>query len=486
MAAIAVMNKFLLPLIVAALLFLAACGSSSPSGPSPNGNFSNASLSGQYAYQFTGFDLANTSAPYVRSGVFTADGNGNLTSVTDDFSEGTAINSVITGTYSISNDGTGTLNFAFPSGSLGFAITLVSSSQVYLDSVDVNLVGAGVADKQTTSAFASIPQGNFVFKMHNIGASTTGSVGLMTVTGGAISGTEDVNDGTAVSTSLPIVSGTLNLPDATTGRGTGSFTDNNGITSTFNYYVVDSNNLRFFATTSGATGVGRAELQSGGPFSNASLSGSYVFGARGDTVNFFNGLQIAGRYSADGNGSLTSGVFDSLRDYTPSGNIAFTGTYSVASNGRATVSINTTPQIYWLVSPSRAFYLANDPTTVAEGTVDLQQSTSFSNSSITGQYGLVMTGFDNSPETLDRVGTLQWDGAGHLTLNEVVNASGSASAPGFIGGSYSVASNGRATGTITGLANNVDLVFYFSSPSNAYVIQSDANTEIGGTIAKQQ
>ena len=481
------MNKLLLLLVVAALMFSVACGSSSGSGPSPNGNYSNSSLSGQYAYQFTGFDLANSSAPYVRSGVFTADGAGNITSATDDFSEGTAFTSNVTGNYSISNDGTGTLNFTFPSGSLGFAITLTSSSSVYMDSVDTNLVGAGIADKQNTSDFASIPQGSFVFKIHNSTASATnGSVGLMTVTGGAISGTEDVNDGSIVSASLPLVSGTLNLPDATTGRGTGSFTDTNGITSTFNYYVVDANNLRLFTTTSGLAGVGRAELQTGGPFSNASLSGSYVFGARGDTAMFFNGLQIAGRYTADGNGSLTAGVFDSVRDYTPSANVAFTGSYSVASNGRAAVTINSTPQIYWLVSPSRAFYLSNDPTTVAEGTVDLQQSSSFSNSSISGQYGLVMTGFDASPETLDRVGTLQWDGAGHLTLNEVVNASGSASSSGFIGGSYSLASNGRATGTINGLANNVDLVFYFSSPSNAYVIQSDANTEIGGVMAKQQ
>jgi hypothetical protein len=479
------MNKLLLPLILVSLIFSVACGSSNPSGPSPNGNYSLASLSGQYAYQFTGFDLASGSVPYVRSGVFTADGAGNITSATDDFSEGTAVSSTVTGTYAISNDGTGTLNLTFPSGSLGFAITLTSSSSVYMASVDTNLVGAGRAEKQTTSAFASIPQGNFVFKMHNTSASATvGSVGLMSVSGGAISGSEDVNDGNTV-TALTLNSGTLNLPDAT-GRGTGSITDSNGTTSTFNYYVIDANHLRFFTTTSGVYGVGRAELQSGGPFSNSSLSGNYVFAARGDTLMFFNGLQIAGRYTADGNGSLTSGVFDSVRDYTPSANVAFTGSYSVASNGRATLTINSTPQIYWLVSPSRAFYLANDPATVAEGTVDLQQASSFSNSSITGQFGLVMTGFDASPETLDRVGTLQWDGAGHLTLNEVVNASGSASAPGFIGGSYSVSSNGRATGTITGLANNVHLVFYFSSASNAYVIQSDANAEIGGTISKQQ
>ena len=70
-----------------------ACGSSNGGGVPgfiPKGNFSNASLNGQYVYQIEGFDFTTnlSGVPYREAGVFTADGNGDITSATDDFSEG--------------------------------------------------------------------------------------------------------------------------------------------------------------------------------------------------------------------------------------------------------------------------------------------------------------------------------------------------------------------------------------------------------------
>ncbi len=50
--------------------------------------------------------------PYREAGVFTANGNGGITSATDDFSEGsTVLTTISTGSYAISNDGTGSLSF---------------------------------------------------------------------------------------------------------------------------------------------------------------------------------------------------------------------------------------------------------------------------------------------------------------------------------------------------------------------------------------
>src|SRR5256885_9405705 len=72
------------------LTFCVACGSGSKSPIFvPKGNFSNASLSGQYVYQISGFDFRNNGngLPYREAGVFVADGNGNITGGADDFSE---------------------------------------------------------------------------------------------------------------------------------------------------------------------------------------------------------------------------------------------------------------------------------------------------------------------------------------------------------------------------------------------------------------
>ena len=69
-----------------ALLFCAGCGSGSSGGGVPGfipkGNFSNASLNGQYVYQIEGFDFSSNlnGVPYREAGVFTANGSGAITS----------------------------------------------------------------------------------------------------------------------------------------------------------------------------------------------------------------------------------------------------------------------------------------------------------------------------------------------------------------------------------------------------------------------
>ena len=154
------------------LLFSVACGSSNGSVPGfiPKGNFSNASLNGQYVYQIEGFDFSNSTSgvPYREAGVFTANGAGGITSVTDDFSEGsTVLNTLSTGTYSIGNDGTGSLSFNNALGTINLAVALVTSSKVYLAEGDAVLNAGGLAEKQDATAIAAAPGGIFVFREHD-------------------------------------------------------------------------------------------------------------------------------------------------------------------------------------------------------------------------------------------------------------------------------------------------------------------------------
>ena len=489
------MRKLCIVASLAVLSFCVGCGDSN-SGPTPQGNFSPASLNGNYAYQFQGFDL-NTGNPMVRAGVLTFDGNGNITSGTDDFSEiGLPAMNAVTGSYQVFNDGTGSLTLTLPSGSLVFAITLVSSSKFNMIEADPTgffFAGAGVGLKQDTAAFANPPNGTFIFRTHRISSSlvSTAIVGQMAISSGVInSGDEDVNVVGTGLTSPSITSGIFNFPD-TSGRGTGSFTDSSANTIPFNYYVVDSTHIRLF-TTDGQSGLGAAEAQSGGPFGASSLSGNYAYGLSGDTATNFRGIQTIGRFNASG-GNLTAGASDSEADGVASLNQSFTGTYNVASNGRAVVNFNYSnggkPQhIYWLVSPTRAFLLVNDSGKAADGTVDAQTVSSFSNSTMNGQFSLVQDGLLLNPlNTVDRVGTLVWDGKGGLTLNESVSISGAVNFPGFLNGSYSFDSsgNGRATGSISGSTNNVNWSFYAISGSDAYLIGTDAGSQTNGMVSLQ-
>ncbi len=459
------MRTLYLSLGLVSLLFGAACGTNNgPIGFIPKGNFSNASLNG---------------VAYREAGVFTANGSGGITSVTDDFSEGsTGLNTMSTGSYALSNDGTGSLSFNNARGTIKLAVTLVSSSKVYLVEGDTLLNGGGLAEKQDAAAMAIPPSGTFAFREHDVNPQSVASVGAFTISGGTVSsGNEDVNRGGAFS-SLTFTAGSFNTPDSTNGRGSGTLTDSSSVTSSFTYYIVDANNIRFLANTPGIVGSGRAEKQSGTP----ALSGSYAFGSRGDT-GFLGGVNTAGRFTAN-SGSITAGARDSVQDGNTAPNVSFTGTYAQAVSGRAAVTLSTMANnnlVVWMVSPSRGFFLVNDPNAVQDGTLDLQTGPAFSNSTMNGQYALVMDGLDTGAK--DRVGTLQWDGSGNLTLNEFTNAAGVINFPILLSGNYSVSSNGRTPGSLANLSNN--LVFYLISANDAYVLQNDTGVEIGGTISKQ-
>ncbi len=495
------MSKLSLSLGLASLLFCLGCGSSNRvNNFVPKGNFSTASLNGQYVYQITGIDfsLNPLGVSYSEAGVFMADGKGSILSGTDDFSEGSggvATNS-ITGSYSIANDGTGRITLTSAAGSINLAVTLVSSSKVYLIEGDVFADAGGIAELQDPKAIAATPSGTFTFRQHNV-ASLRGpesDVGAFTVSAGAVtSGSEDVNRGGAFDNGtgnpLTLMAGSsLAAPGSNSrppGSGLGTFVDSSGVTSNFIYYIVDASNLRFLPSDPGTIGLGRAEKQSG----TLALSGSYAFGSKGDT-SVIGGVNTVGVFTAN-NGTITAGAFDAVQDGNTSTNISITsGSYPPVLNGRTTVTFNastgTIQEFVWLVSPARAFFLINDSSKVEDGTLDLQSGT-FSNSTMNGQFAFVMDGFDPNPK--DRVGTLQWDGNGKLTLNEFVNAAGVTNIF-VLPGTYSVSSNGRTTGSVSNLSSN--LVFYLISGSptntnapNAYILQNDINVEVNGTMSKQ-
>jgi hypothetical protein len=494
------MKKLLFPLGLFSLMFCAGCGSNGPGPIIPKGNFSNASLKGQYVYQLSGTDTLNgvNSFPYYEAGVFVADGNGNLTNASDDFSEAaTPALTTSTGSYSIKNDGTGTLtlNNASALVTVTLAVTMVSTSKAYLIEADAGLNSSGVAELQDTTVASSAPSGMFAFRLHTAGTSqafglSAASVGVFTASGGTVSnGTMDVDRGGTFNngTASPVTfTGSFNAPP-TLGRGTGTFTDSSNTTISFIYYIVDANNVRFLSSSSGLLGIGRAEKQS-----SPALSGSYAFGGRGDTVNNgINAVDTVGAFSASG-GSITSGAIDAVEDGSNLSTTITGGTYTTTANGRVTVTLNagTGPvqATFWMVNPSRGFFLiTDDSNAVEDGTLDLQSGT-FTNATMNGQFAFMMDGFDTT-QLLDRLGTLTWDGTSKLTLNEVANSTlnnAGAISPGVLTGSYSVSSNGRAVGTINNLSvTNNDLVFYLISGSDAYILQNDTGVQINGMISLQ-
>jgi hypothetical protein len=491
-------RKLVLGLTLGFLGFGLGCGSGGPSIPI-TGSFSNNSLKGNYTFHLYGLDV--TGNQYAESGTFVADGNGNITSGTDDFNQapnGFSSNA-ITGTYGpIGKDGNGQITFTLtgiaPPNTFQVAVTLVSASQLYMTEVDSFANAAGEANLQDTTAFAAPPNGTFAFLIHDAGATNSASmVGSLTSTAGAVSGTLDELRSSTLHSGVTFTAGSFSSPD-NSGRGTLNFTDSLGIPSSYIYYVIDANTVEVLQTDANNLGLGRFEKQSGGPYS---LSGNYVFGSKGDTLA--GGLNIllvrsVGGFTADGMSAIPSGAYDSAENGGLIVNQPFTGSFTATSNGRVAVTLNpqgSSPiaEVFWMVNSGRAFFLVNDSTKVEDGTIDAQQAISFTNASLTGQYAYGNDGNDLTPEWLTRVGTFIPDGNGKVHLNEVVNvftpANGAILNSPLVPGTYVVSASGRGTSTLTGSTNNVDLVFYMASPSAAYVLQSDSGVQVGGKMAIQ-
>jgi hypothetical protein len=466
-------------------------------------NFSTASLKGSYVYQIRGGD-ALSFAPYREVGVFTADGAGNISGGSDDASFSATTPVAVTGSYQIASDGTGSIAMTSQLGTINLAVTMVSNSKVYLMEADnLNSTGLGknaigIAELQDSSAIATTPTGAFAFRIHDdINASQVpaAQVGAFTVPGSGVNGAMDQNAGGTFSS--PNLTWTFAAPGAL-GRGAGTFLNaSTNVTSNFVYYIVNGSKVDLIMSDTNVVGAGSAEAQSGA-IANG-LSGTYAFGSTGDDSNaslgLFGTVASVGEFSASG-GNI-SGTQDTNVDGTPTPNAAINNCYSASANGRVTVTnlsgstcSSTVTQVFWMVNPSRAFFLDLNAAIFDDGTADLQTVSNFSAATMKGQFALVMGGLDGTtPQLLSRVGVVQLDGASKVAINELANASdpniGGINAPGILSGTYTVSSNGRIVAGAANSTGGFDFVMYGVSGSQAYALQNDPGVITFGTFERQ-
>lgn len=468
---------------------------------SPQGNFSTSSLKGAYVYQIHGGDATNLS-PYREVGVFIADGQGHLSTPGSDDASFSPTATPVTGSYQIFQDGTGTISMTTELGNVTLAVTMVSNSKLYLMEADASLNAVGVAELQDPTAISTTPAGSFAFRIHEEvslnNQTPTAQVGAFTVPGSGINGAMDQNGGGTFSS--PQLTWTFGAPNAL-GRGTGTYLNSStSVTSNFVYYIVNSSEVALLVSDASVVGSGVAEGQSGAIGSG--LSGTYAFGSSGDDANSQQGLfgtvAAVGEFNA-ASGSI-SGTEDTNIDNTPTANAPITSCFSASANGRVVVnSVSgntcsaTTTQVFWMVNPSRAFFLDVNGALFDDGTADLQTVSNFSQGTIKGQYAMVMGGIDASQtalglpvQLLSRVGAMQFDGTSKITVDEASNASNSGpNSPGVLAGNYTVSSNGRITGGFGNSGGGVDFVMYGVSGSKAYILQNDPQTITSGTIELQ-
>jgi hypothetical protein len=340
--------------------------------PQNSNGLNPSALAGNWSFFLAGSSGGKT---VVDAGRFTLDSLGNITlGAEDQNSGGTVTNTTFSGSVSttVSANGRGTASFTGTLGTSNFTFYVQSANAVYFLETDSGAFLSGAAYKQQSASFDnSSLNGTYVFLLAGadslghaaaeIGEITAGGNGLFT------GGVFDQNDNGTTALNQVITGGSYSV-SAINGRGTASVISTTG-TSTYAFYFVSPSLVVFVGTDASAAVAGLANLQSGAPFSNSSLSGSFAFASFG--VASGGGFESIGRVAANGSGSLTGGVEDIAQGGTVVSDVAFSGSYSFASNGRGTVQLTgsggTANLIFYIFNSSLIDYLEIDPSEVVTG-----------------------------------------------------------------------------------------------------------------------
>jgi hypothetical protein len=478
-------HSLALLLILIPTFILAGCGGSGVKfAPKPTGSFNNSSLRGSYAFSFTG---TNQFGFLSVAGSLQADGNGNFTAGVEDVNSGGGVftNVPVAGNYTVRADGRGTATLASSVATITLEFVVISPQHLLLIRFDNNSSASGSMDLQDASAFnAAALQGSFVFNFSGIDANGNDlqQVGVFSTDGaGTINGgVEDSNDDGVVSNNLA-VSGSYSV--ASSGRGTATISTSNG-SSNFAFYVVDGSRLKLVETDNVPVLGGDAFRQQAN-LSNVSLSGGFAFtlgGRRGS-----NPLVAGGVFTADGNGNITSGVED-INAGSLNQNLALTNsTYSIASNGRGTLTLsNSSGAFHFVVYPSTGGLqmMEVDSTVLSSGTAYVQQGSNFSTGSLTGNFGFNLTGVNSGGE-FDEIAQLALDGNGGWSGALDMNNNGGLSLGLAASGNYALGSNGRGNASLTTSSGRMNFFIYAVSNSRVLFIEADSTAPAVGSFEHQ-
>ena len=474
--------------LLLALVALTGCGSggSTVLSPPPTGGFSNASLKGSYAFAFSG---NNNFGFFSIAGSLQADGNGNITGGSEDVSTGSGVfpNLAITGTYSIGADGRGTATLLSSLNPITIAFVLLSSQRALVVRFDTLATASGTMDLQNASVFSTAAlQGGLAFNLggvDNIG-NAFGSAGNLVAdnAGNFSNGIQDFNDDGTVNADLPL-SGSWAVGPAN-GRGTATLTTSLG-TLTFAFYIVDANHLKLVEIDAAAILAGDAFRQQGA-FSNASLNAAFPFTLSG--ISSTGAFVAGGIFIADGNGTVTGGVEDVNNASNVVPNLVLSGSYSVAANGRGTLTLtNPTGTSTFVIYPTTGGVLVmeTDTVIVSGGIALAQTGSSFSNASVQGNYGLNFSGL-NAGFEIDGLAQFNAGGTGQLAGALDFNNGGALFQGLALSGTTSVNSNGRGTAVLQSSAGTLHLDFYVVNPSRVLFIEVDPSLPSVGEFDTQQ
>jgi hypothetical protein len=237
---------------------------------------------------------------------------------------------------------------------------------------------------------------------------------------------------------------------------------------------------------------------SGGPYSAASLNGTFAFVLSGqDGGGFFTRV---GSFSANGSGAISGGIQDLNSGIVPGATtLAITGgSYSINSSGKGTLSLidaaETIQVSVVLTSTSAGLLTETDGFATASGNFTAQDTSTFSGypNNVSGPYVFDYSGVDPNGAGESLVGQMVANGGGGLSsgvidINDDFTPSGELQISGgtFVIDSTNGATFGRGTATLTAGGTTFNYAVYIVSASRLRVMRVDYPAASIGDLVSQ-
>ncbi|MGB6430899.1 MAG: hypothetical protein WBF06_09940 [Candidatus Acidiferrales bacterium] len=350
-------------------------------------SFTQASFLGGYAFDF--FGVSGAALPTSEVGQFRATGTGAMlqTGLEDINASGTLTPAAaFSGNFGAINSATGrgTATINGFSGPTTFTFYMISTGQVRFIETDTSadLVGDALQQSGGTANDGFLSSLN-VFTI--AGRSTTGKIataGIFLADGGGNFCTslptsscllDENNNGTV----MPSAQFTGNYSVAASGRGTASITPSGEPAMTFVIYFVSPGQGFIQETDSSTVADGQVVAQRGGIFSTLNVTGSFALNWTGATPPTTAQQDATGQLTVGTTAGVVSGTWDRNDALILQPGIVLTGGYSLAVNGRGSVTLmdpssNTYHLAAYVANSNTVFLVGTDPTLALTGQLTRQ------------------------------------------------------------------------------------------------------------------
>ena len=447
-------------------------------------------LNGNYVFSFSGYQ---NGARVLQAGSFTADGMGNITAglMDSNSAAGVHIKLSFTGMYSLDTTDTGPMTLVIPAlGTFTYQLAVPATGAIrFIQNGTAGNQGTGVIRQVISTTKVTIAQlaASWAFGANgaDVASQRYAAAGTFQASnaGAWTNGVEDTNDNGVVTASQAFT-GAFVFIDPVTGRGTATLTANS-VTTNYSFYPVSANQLLMIGVdpVSATAPLSLFDLNTTlSTWSNSSLNTTTVAELQGIGTSNGNPAPFGelAFITFDGNGNIKASTDQNL-DGTLSTN-TYTGTYSVASNGRTTLTGFGTNSVVFYLSNSIGFTLEGDPG-VTSGTLVPQIGSSLANSSFSGSYlgGTLQTVL---PSVTVEADSATADGNGNLSLFYDTSGPGGPQQGLMQATTYSVDATGRAPLVLNG--NTVGIVYVVDTAGSTgggvnpkvFVLSTDANANI--------